>query len=245
VLAVLLMLVCIAASGCAAQRANPTNTAQAAMGPDSPRGTASPIDAFALPEHIDPKAGYLFYLHGRIVEEQGLAAVDPILGAYEYEAILNRLAASGMTVISEQREKDANAEAYAARLQEQIETLKAAGVPSGRITVVGASKGGYIAAVASFLLRDPELRFVLLGTCDAGMVREWRARDRWLYGNVLAIRDEADTEFAGPCEGMFELSEGKGLGRHEEMVLHLGTGHGILYHPVEEWVLPTLAWANP
>lgn len=198
-----------------------------------------------MPASMDSNARYLFYLHGRIVEEQGLAATDPEFGAYEYEAILNSLAQSGMTVISELRGKDADANAYAARIGDQVQRLKAAGLPSGHITVIGASKGGYIAAIASFLIKDPELNFVLLGTCDPGMVRDWQTRAMRLYGNVLAIRDEADTEFSGPCEGMFQLSEGKGLGRHEEVVLNLGMGHGFLYHPLDEWVMPTLAWANP
>ena len=65
----------------------------------------------------------------------------------------------------------------------------------------------------------------------------------WLSGNVLSIYDSSDA-YAGSCEGIFALSEGKGLGQHEELVLHLGTGHGILYEPLSEWVLPTVQWAN-
>lgn len=197
-----------------------------------------------MPASIDPNTRYLFYLHGRIVEEQGLAATDPQYGAYEYVNILERLAESGMTVISEQREANADVNDYAAQLGDQVQRLKAAGVPSRNINVVGASKGGFIAAIASSVIKDPELNFVLLGVCDPGMVSYWQSSGMSLHGNVLAIREESDTEFSGPCDGMFQLSEGKGLGRHDEVVLHLDTGHGFLYHPLEEWVVPTLAWLS-
>jgi hypothetical protein len=76
------------------------------------------------------------------------------------------------------------------------------------------------------------------------MIEEWKDSGMTLYGNVLAIYDEADTEYSGSCESLFTLSEGKGLGRHEQLVLHVGTGHGVLYHPLDEWVEPTLEWAG-
>jgi len=62
-----------------------------------PSGTPNPpvatpdLSAYAFPESIDPARQYLFYLHGRIIEDQGLPAIDPIYGEYEYIAILEKL----------------------------------------------------------------------------------------------------------------------------------------------------------
>ena len=75
------------------------------------------------------------------------------------------------------------------------------------------------------------------------MVDEWKRGGLILSGNVLAIYDFAD-EYAGSCEELFSLAEGKGLSRHNEIVLQVGTGHGILYEPLSEWVLPTVKWAD-
>ena len=149
-----------------------------------------------------------------------------------------------MIVISEQREKDANATAYARRIQEQVAVLRRAGVPSSHITVVGASKGAAIAVLSSSLIQDPELNFVLLGTCHPSVLEEWNRSGLRLYGNILAIYDEADQQYSGSCEPLFEASAGRGLGRHQEIMLHVGTGHGILYKPLDEWILPTLDWAG-
>jgi hypothetical protein len=66
-----------------------------------------------------------------------------------------------------------------------------------------------------------------------------------LYGNVLSIYDSSD-ELAGSCQSLFDFSQGKGLARHEEIVLQVGTGHGILYKPLDEWITPIIQWAgNP
>jgi hypothetical protein len=64
-----------------------------------------------------------------------------------------------------------------------------------------------------------------------------------LYGNVLAIRDSSD-DLSGSCQELFDVSAGNGLGRHNEIVLNIGTGHGILYKPLKEWIQPTVDWAK-
>ena len=88
------------------------------------------------------------------------------------------------------------------------------------------------------------LNYVLLGTCYADSVDQWVRDGMVFHGNLLAIRDIADVEYSGSCEKWFRISEGRGLGRHEEIVVRVGTGHGILYKPLDEWVLPTVDWAT-
>ena len=230
-------------ASCAAPPQSATSIPSTVVTASTQAGTASPLAAYAFPTTIDPGSRYLFYLHGRIIEEQGLGAVDPVYGAYQYEAILDRLASTGLIVISEQREKDTNPFTYAQRIKAQVESLQRAGVPSENITILGASKGGYIAALSSYILEDPALNVVLLGSCDPGMIDEWRSSGRRLYGNVLAIYDIQDDEYSGSCAELFELSAAEGLGQHDELLLHVGTGHGILYQPLDEWILPALEWA--
>ena len=147
-------------------------------------------------------------------------------------------------MISEQRRKNADGYEYARRIGGQVVALEEAGVLPEHITVVGASKGASIAAAASFQIKDPLLNFVLLGTCHPDMLSEWKSGRMKLYGNVLAIGDAADTEYSGSCEELFGLSDDTALRRHEEILLHTGLGHGFLYKPMDEWILPTLDWAS-
>jgi len=87
------------------------------------------------------------------------------------------------------------------------------------------------------------MNYVLLGSCNSDSIRELIQFQISLYGNVLAIYDSADV-YAGSCQELFELSEARGLGRHDEIILYIGTGHGILYKPLDDWIAPTVAWAR-
>ena len=211
--------------------------------------TASPtsdsslfLSQYAFPSSIDPAKRYMLYLHGRIIEDQGIPAVSAEYGEYQYEAILEKLASHGFTVISEQRQKDTDGMKYAARVAGQVTELLNAGVPAKNITVVGASKGATITIAISSFLANKELNFVLMGTCDQETIQFSKQQRLFLYGNILTIRDSVDGS-AGSCEELFSFSEGK-ISRHEEIVLHVGTGHGILYKPLDEWILPMAQWAE-
>jgi len=198
---------------------------------------------YEFPDPIDPSKRYMFYLHGKILEDQGIPAISPEFGEYQYEEILLTLQSYGFEIISERRPKNADGWEYAQRTAEQVTELLSAGVPPGSITVVGASKGGSIAIVASHLVANPEVNYVFLGSCHPSVVEEWKQGGLILSGNVLAIYDSVD-EYAGSCKELFNLADGKGLNHHNEIVLQVGTGHGILYEPLLEWVIPAVKWAN-
>jgi hypothetical protein len=191
----------------------------------------------------DPDARYLFYLHPKVVEDQGLPAVHPEWGEYRYQEILDRLAGFGFTVVSEVRGKDASSGEWAERIAGQVQTLLAGGVPPERITVVGASKGAFIAALVSHRVETPGVRYVILAMCDAETVAWMLEQGYALHGDVLALRDADDVpEFAGTCEPLYQASPD--IGRHDGLVVEVGTGHAILFQPLDEWVLPTVEWAR-
>ena len=201
------------------------------------------LSAYAFPISIDPSSQYMFYLHGKIVEDQGIPAISPDFGEYEYIVILEKLASYGFTVISEQRGKNTDGMEYARKVAGQVRSLLDAGIPAKNITVVGASKGGGIAIYVSHYLENEEVNYVLLSICHPDTVASLTQEEIFLYGNVLSIYDESDM-LAGSCGSLFSFSESKGLARHDEIVLHIGTGHGILYQPLEAWIVPTIQWAG-
>ena len=185
----------------------------------------------------------MFYLHGKIIEDQGIPAIDPVYGEYEYEAILAKLSRYGFVVISEQRLKNTDSVEYARKITEQVTALLKAGVPSNKITVVGASKGAGIAILVSHFLENKEINFVIMAICDPVTVEELRQNQIFLYGNVLSIYDSTDV-LAGSCQELFSFSEGKGISRYKEVILNIGLGHGILYKPLDEWIIPAVQWAR-
>jgi dienelactone hydrolase len=189
-----------------------------------------------VPAKVNPKAHYLFYLHGKILEDQGIKARHPNYGFYDYDKILQTLEQRGFTVISEMRERGTDPAQYAAKVIKQIQALLAAGVPPSQISVIGASKGGVIAELVSAGLKDSKARFVLLGSCNPAIEKNYHPD---LAGEILSIYEESD-QHGLSCKNMFAHSTG--ITKSDEIELHLNTEHGFLFHPLKEWVDPAVQW---
>ena len=206
-------------------------------------GCGSTSRQYEFPESIDTNKRYMFYLHGKIIEDQGIPAISSEYGEYAYDAILESLTEHGFIVISEQRSKNTDSHAYAQVITEQISSLLHAGVPEKHITVVGASKGAAIAIIVSHLLANADVNFVFLGACHPDTVKGFLQDQIELMGNILSIFDSED-KYAGSCDELISKSDGGGISGYEEIVLEIGTGHGILYTPLDAWILPTVDWAQ-
>jgi len=191
-----------------------------------------------VPAQPRPGARYLIYLHARIVEEQGRRPADERFGTYEYQQILDTLAASGAEVISEQRPLGTDFRAFGAHVADQVRRLLAAGVPPERIAVVGFSKGGAIAIVASALLADPRLTFVFLAPCG-----DWvKGRDDVdVRGRILSVYEASD-EMGTSCGPLF--AQASAPGEHREIRIATGAGHGAFYRSRREWLAPLLQWVE-
>jgi hypothetical protein len=189
-----------------------------------------------VPARADPQARYLLYLHGRILETQGRQAVSPDFGPYRYDAILEAFAARGFEVVSEVRTTDVGAD-YARRIAERVRTLLAAGVPATHVTVVGASKGGFLAVATAAELGNDGVGFVVLAGCGDSTL----ALAPKLRGRMLSLYDERD-RFHPSCRETF--AKAAGLREKNEIVLRLGLDHGLLYTPRKEWLDPATDFAR-
>lgn len=187
-----------------------------------------------VPKKPDSNKLYLFYLHGLIVEEAGIRPRSEEHGYYEYELIVKQLAREGFSVISEPRKKGTEVIPYAQKVVSDIETLLGSGVSPTKITVVGASKGGIIAAYVSNIIREKDLNFVFLSGLFEKCLKDENLK---LYGNVLSIHDRADKLSITPT---LYFQRSQGFGKFREIVLNLDVGHGLIYKPFPEWVEPLL-----
>jgi len=166
----------------------------------------------AVPSEVDTESRYVIYLHGRIIEDEGVRPTHPQFGVYEYEAILKELAGYGLEVISEVRPPSADGAEYARRTAQQVRELIAAGVPEDHITVMGFSKGGAIAILTSWELQEPAVRYVWLAACG-----DWAFRMSALVpaGRILSIHEASDN-LGVSCAPLFarsDLIEGKEVRR--------------------------------
>jgi hypothetical protein len=191
----------------------------------------------ALPETIDPGARYLIYLHNRFLETAAEGDVHPTFGAYDFQAILAAFAERRFWVIAERREPGADPAAWATHVSAQVRRLQAAGVPAGRITVVGFSKGGAIAILACSEIADDRVNFVFIAACGDWIEAVSGLEPR---GRLLSIREASDG-LAGSCEPLF--TRARAGAETSEVELRLGGGHGAFFRPRDEWIEPVVAWA--
>ena len=191
-----------------------------------------------MPDEIDASARYLFYLHGRIIEQKGVRPTHPKFGVYEYQEILEAFADLGFVVISEVRPSGADVPTWAERTAGHVKKLTGAGVPPEHIAVVGFSKGGVIAIFASAALAEDRLNFVFMGACGPWLKGK---PDLVPHGRILALRESSDN-LVGSCSKLFDRGDAEGDRR--EVVTHLGGGHGAYYRPRPEWVDEVVGWAT-
>lgn len=209
----------------------------AAPGP-LPAAAERPAPGASHPRH-------LIYLHGKIVQtEQSARPRHPEFGFYELEKIRQTFRDRGFVVASEIRPKSASVGESADRVVEQVRRLLASGVPADHVTVVGASMGAYITLLSSARLQNPELRFVVLGTClSANVPHLLEEEGKPPSGHLLAIREASDTA-SEPCPAWEAGAGSPSTLTAREIVLDTGLDHGFLYRPLPEWVEPAAAWAG-
>jgi len=199
-----------------------------------------------VPESVNPEARYIIYLHGGWPEIRSLSDPHPKHGLFEYEKIVNALAARGFEVISEHRREKANPRRYArTRILPQINALIEKGVPANRITVAGFSKGGAMSLLVASMAKQPGLNLVNMAGCGRGQFR--KSYDNFLtddaskmQGRMLSLYDSKD-QIGGTCKDAKAKSAQLVF---KEEVLNVGAGHGTFYSPRKIWIDKVAAWAT-
>lgn len=193
----------------------------------------------SVPKKIKKQEKYIFYLHGRIIEEQGKNAVHPVYGEYKYQDILDSLKKYNFNVISEARYKNTDEILYAEKVVKQIDTLLKAGVAPISIYIMGASKGAYITLWISAKANNNQLNFIIMGACSEETSTIFNTNK--LCGNFLSIYEISD-EWGTSCVSLF--SNQPCVTGFQEIKLTLNNKHGFLYQPFSEWLKPMIEWTN-
>lgn len=211
-----------------------------------PAGCATQPFTQPPPSRPAPTAWYLFYLHGYILEGRGPRAQHPAYGQYDLTAVVKAFEKRGFTVITHVRPAQVDPPAYARTMAPEVRALLSAGVPADHIAVVGFSKGGVIAQYLAAELAQPEMKFVILAGCPS-RESDFRAGYNLLLeraaarmrGRFLSVYDAADQIAASCQEGLTRAGVSR---RSQEVVLHVGSGHGLFYRPAPAWLDPVTRW---
>jgi hypothetical protein len=186
------------------------------------------------------EVSYIFFLHNRFLEEFELTDEHPDYGRVEYRKIIQAFEKEGFTVLSEIRPKNTDMKIYANKIVHQIDSLFKLGVEPKNITIIGTSKGGYIAQYVSTYLKNPEVNFVFIGCHQNTDIIDYPEIN--YCGNILTIYEETDP-FGVSAAARQQISKLK-VSRFKEIELHTGLKHGFLYKRMDEWIVPSIQWAK-
>ncbi len=183
---------------------------------------------------------FIFFLHNRFIETHELDESHPKFGKTEYREIIAEFEKEGFKVISEKRSGNVDGKAYASKVVDQINKLLNTSVQPNNITVIGTSKGGYIAQYVSTLINNPQLNFVFIASFQNSDIENFPEIN--YCGNILTIYDKSDVYGVSAIER--KLRSTCKIEHFKEIELNTEMGHGFLYKPLKEWLEPSIEWAK-
>ena len=193
-----------------------------------------------IPPPPPPSYKHVFFLHNRFLETHSIDESHEEYGKVEYHEIQKTFKDQGFNLYSEQRDGNVNAMTYARIIKSQIDSLLLKKVKPSNITVIGTSKGGYIAQYVSTLCANPKLNFVFIA-CYQDADIENIPELSW-HGNVLNIYDRTDI-FGESATKRIDNLTGQ-IGDFKELELNTGLNHGFLFKNSDDWTRPCIDWIN-
>lgn len=191
-------------------------------------------------QNYETDRNYLFFLHNQFLEENNDGTFsDKYNVTVNYEGILQSFRKDGFIVLNEKRTKNTDTKDYARKIVFQIDSLIKTGVQPNHITIVGTSKGGYIAQYVSTIMANPNLNFVFIGCYQESDIENYPEIN--FCGNILTIYEKSDA-FGVSAIKRKETSKLK-ISQFKEIELNTGLQHGFLYLASEEWLKPCKLWA--
>lgn len=184
---------------------------------------------------------HLIYMQGCCVKKTN----GPV--AKDYETIVQKLRDAGFNVYFDLRtadvtDSDEQTQAYAAKVSQYVQGLLAKGIAPEDITVSGFSLGSSTALVASGLIANPKVNYVLLAGCPVNANIRVNIDYSKVRGRILSIVDSKDDKF-GSCIGRLPSDA-----TFKEITLDSGEGHKVFRlsddSHLKLWKAPLEAWAK-
>ncbi len=198
------------------------------------------FSGFSQEKNFNKDQRYIFFLHNAFVEENPLNVEHPEYGRAEYNEILDSYRKDNFIVFSEIRSKNTNGAKYAKKIEKQIKALLKKDVSPNHITVIGTSRGGYIAQYVSTYLKNPEVNFVFIGCYRDSDIENIPEIN--FCGNILTIYEKSDIYGVSAIKRK-ETSKLK-INHFKEIELNTNLKHGFLYKASDDWIAPSKKWAN-
>jgi len=183
---------------------------------------------------------HIFFLHSKFIEQAPLDSIHPVYGKAEYLEVLDKLKQGGFIVHSEKRDINTVVLAYSKLIISEIDDLLHQNIKPSDITIIGTSKGGYIAQIVSSELKNPLVNFVFIGCYMQSDLVDFPNIN--YCGNVLCIYEKTDKYGVSSIDR--KNTSTLEIPRFFEIELNTGLKHAFLFQTLDAWIIPAMKWAN-
>lgn len=183
---------------------------------------------------------HIIFLHNRYLETHTIQDKHPKYGRVELDLVKAKFEKEGFTVIANKRDGTLSIDSITKKIVNQVDSLIEAGTTAQEITIVGTSKGGYIAQFVSSYLKNENLNFVFIGCYQNSDIKDYPNIN--FCGNILTIYEKSDPYGVSAIKKK-EVSSLK-VPNFKEIELNTGMNHGFLFKAMDEWIIPCTNWAN-
>lgn len=183
---------------------------------------------------------HIIFLHNKYLETHSIEDIHPKYGRVELDLVKNKFEKAGFIVIANKRNGTLSMDSITHSISNQVDSIINTGVSAKEITIVGTSKGGYIAQFVSSHLKNEDLNYVFIGCYQDADILDFP--NVHFCGNILTIYEKSDP-YGVSAQKKKEASSLK-VPNFKEIELNTGLNHGFLYKAMDEWILPSIQWAN-
>lgn len=182
---------------------------------------------------------HIIFLHNKFLETHTVNDSHPEYGKVELNQIKTKFENAGFNVIINQRTDSITFDSAINKVITQVDSIITIN-NNDSITVIGTSKGGYIAQWVSSRLKNPKINYVFIGCYRDSDLKDHP--DINYCGNILSIYETSDSYGVSAID---KIKDSKlTIPNFKEVKLSTGLKHGFLFKALDEWMIPCINWAN-
>lgn len=198
------------------------------------------IILFVILSNLSQAEKHIIFLHNKFLETHSIHEAHPDYGKVELKEITEKFKSAGFSVIADKRTSVTSMDSVIRKVISQIDSLIKIGTLANEITIVGTSKGGYIAQIISSRLKNTDLNFIFIGCFqESDLIKLPQIN---YCGNILTIYEESDPYGVSAIKR--KQQSNLPISNFKEIQLNTGLNHGFLFKALDLWINPCIEWAN-
>jgi hypothetical protein len=182
---------------------------------------------------------HIIFLHNKFLETHTVKEAHLKYGKVQLNEIKHKFKKAGFSILINKRNSSVKSDSAVNQVIHQIDSIHKIN-SKDTITVIGTSKGGYLAQMVSSKLKNPKINFVFIGCFQESDIKEYPNIN--FCGNILTIFEKTDP--FGVSAIKRKQTSKLPIPNFKEVELNTGLNHGFLFQALDTWINPCIKWGS-